>query len=108
EPSRGWRRTQAQLGKVHARVANLRTDALHKATTALAQRHQVIGVEDLAVQSLTRRGGTRTRGLNRSLTDASLGTLSRLLAYKSGWYGSTLVPADGPTPVPRPARRAAR
>lgn len=94
EPSRGWRRTQAQLSKVHARVANLRTDALHKATTALAQQHQVIGVEDLAVQNLTRRGGIRKRGLNRSLADASLGTLSRLLGYKSGWYGSTLVPAD--------------
>lgn len=94
EPSRGWRRTQAELGKVHARVANLRADALHKATTALAQRHHLIGVETLTVHNLARRGGTRKRGLNRSLADASPGTLLRLLAYKSSWYGSTLVAAD--------------
>jgi putative transposase len=35
-PSNRWRRTQTRIGKTHARVANLRRDALHKATTAIA------------------------------------------------------------------------
>lgn len=94
DPSKGWQTTQAQIRRAHARTANLRADALHKATTALAQQHQVIGLETLAVANMGRRGGARKRGLNRSLHDASLGTLARLLGYKSGWYGSRLVKAD--------------
>ena len=94
EPSRGWLATQAQIRRLHARAANLRADALHKATTALAQQHQVIGAEDLAVGNMARRGGHRKRGLNRSLADASLGAVVQLLGYKTAWYGSALVRAD--------------
>jgi putative transposase len=93
QPSQGWLATQAQIRRLHARVANLRADAIHQATTALAQQHQVIGAEDLAVASLARRGGVRKRGLNRSLADASLGAVSRLLGYKTTWYGSVLIRA---------------
>jgi putative transposase len=91
DPSQGWLDTQAQIRRIHAQVANLRADALHKATTALAQQHRVIGVEDLAVACMSRRGGSRKRGLNKSLADASLGAVARLLAYKTTWYGSALV-----------------
>jgi putative transposase len=93
QPSRGWLATQAQIRRLHARVANLRADAIHQATTVLAQQHQVIGAETLAVANLARRGGARKRGLNRSLHDASLGTVVRLLGYKTTWYGSVLVKA---------------
>jgi putative transposase len=93
EPSRGWLATQAQIQRLHARVANLRADAIHKATTALAQQHQVIGAEDLAIGNMARRGGVRKRGLNRSLADASLGVLAWLLGYKTTWYASALVTA---------------
>ena len=33
-PSAGWRRTQRKLARRHARVANLRTEALHQLTTS--------------------------------------------------------------------------
>jgi putative transposase len=93
EPSHGWQATQAQIRRLHARAANLRADALHQATTALSQQHRVIGVETLAVANMTRRGGARKRGLNRSLNDASLGAVALLLGYKTMWYGSTLIKA---------------
>ena len=35
-PSAGWRRTQRKLARRHARVANLRAEALHQLTTGLA------------------------------------------------------------------------
>jgi putative transposase len=94
DPSAGWARTQRQVAAAHARVANLRTDRLHKLTTALVQTHTVLGVETLAVKNMMAAGGARKRGLNRSLADASLGQLLRLIDYKAGWYGSTLVTAD--------------
>lgn len=93
EPSQGWQATQAQIRRLHARAANLRADALHQATTALSQQHQVLGVETLAIANLGRRGGARKRGLNRSLHDASLGTMARLFGYKTIWYGSALIRA---------------
>jgi putative transposase len=97
QPSIRWTKTAARIGRIHARVANLRRDALHKATTALAQRHQVIVIEDLAVKNMTRRkpgAGRGGRGLNRALADASLGELRRQLGYKTSWYGSALIVAD--------------
>ncbi|MFL6225973.1 MAG: IS607 family element RNA-guided endonuclease TnpB [Actinomycetes bacterium] len=35
-PSAGWRKTQRELARRHARVANLRAEALHQLTTGLA------------------------------------------------------------------------
>jgi putative transposase len=94
--SKRWMRTAARIGRIHARAADLRRDALHQATTLLAQRHQVIVVEDLAVANMTRRkpgAGKGGRGLNRALTDAGLGELRRQLGYKTTWYGSQLLVA---------------
>lgn len=94
QPSNRWRRTQELLGKAHARVANRRRDVLHKATTTLAQRHRVITVETLNASGMRSAGGIRKRGLNRVLADAALAEVRRMLAYKTAWYGSTLVEAD--------------
>jgi putative transposase len=96
-PSKRWRKTAARIGRVHARAANIRADVLHKATTQLAQRHQMIVVEDLAVANMTRRkpgAGRGGRGLNRALADAAPAELRRQLGYKTTWYGSALLVAD--------------
>jgi putative transposase len=93
-PSNRWRRIQTRIAKTHARAADLRRDALHKATTRLAQRHEVVVVETLNASGMRARGGVRKRGLNRALADAALAQVRRLLTYKTSWYGSTLVEAD--------------
>ena len=84
-------RTSAQIARIHVRAASIRRDALHKATTRLARRHQVIVIEDLNVAGMMRRkpgAGKGGRGLNRAITDAGLGELRRQLGYKTTWYGS--------------------
>lgn len=92
--SYGWERTQREIAKAHARVANLRLDRLHKLTTRLVQTHRVLGVETLAVKNMMAAGGSRKRGLNQAIADASLGHLLRMIDYKATWYGSTVVKAD--------------
>lgn len=94
EPSTGWLRTQQAIAKQHVRVANLRCDRLHKLTTVLAQSFDVIGTETLAVKNMMASGGTRKKGLNRSIADAGLGEFSRQLDYKTIWYESVRVRAD--------------
>ncbi len=93
EPSKRWQRTQRRIGRTHARVAAIRRDVLHKATTGLAQRHQVITVETLNASGMRSSGGAYKRGLNRALADAALAQVRRMLGYKTTWYGSTLVEA---------------
>lgn len=88
-PSTGWRQVQQRLGRVHARVANTRRDALHQLTTRLATSHDTIVVERLNVT-----GMVRNRRLARVVSDAGFAELRRQLDYKSTWYGSVLVTAD--------------
>jgi putative transposase len=93
-PSNRWRRTQARIAAAHAHAASVRRDVLHKATTRLARRHDVIVVETLNAAGIRTAGGARKRGLNRALADAALAEVRRLLTYKTRWYGSRLVEAD--------------
>ena len=85
------RRNQSQrrLARTHARVANIRRDALHKLSTALAIKHGTVVVEHLNVAGLV-----RNRRLARAISDSGIGELRRLLTYKTAWYGSRLVVAD--------------
>jgi putative transposase len=82
--STGWR-----LARTHARVADIRRDALHKLTTMLATEHGTVVVEQLNVA-----GMLRNRRLARAVADAGFGELRRLLGYKTIWCGSGLVVAD--------------
>jgi putative transposase len=93
EPSKRWQRANARVGRIHAKVAAIRAHVIHQATTELATRHEVVAVEQLSVNNMSRRGGRRKRGLNRALGDAALGRIRTQLDYKSSWYGATLVTA---------------
>ncbi|TVZ06898.1 transposase [Trebonia kvetii] len=87
--SAGRRKAAARLARLHARVADIRGDALHKATTMLAARYETVVAEDLNVA-----GMTRNRRLARAVADQGFGTARRMLAYKTAWRGGTLVTAD--------------
>jgi putative transposase len=93
EPSKRWRHTQARIARTHARAAEVRAHQIHAATTALATRHEVVVVEQLAAKNMGRRGGRRKRGLNRALGDAAVGRIRAQLDYKTTWYGTALVTA---------------
>ncbi|HEX7164721.1 MAG TPA: IS607 family element RNA-guided endonuclease TnpB [Trebonia sp.] len=83
------RKSAARLARVHARVACVRADALHKATSDLACRYETVVVEDLNVA-----GMVKNRKLARAITDQGFGETRRMLGYKIAWNGGTLVVAD--------------
>jgi putative transposase len=83
------RRAAGRLGRIHARVASIRGDALHKATTGFAARYETVVVEDLNVT-----GMISNRKLARAVSDQGFGTARRMLAYKSARHGGTLLAAD--------------
>jgi putative transposase len=82
-------RSAARLARLHARIANLRSDALHKATSMLAAQYETIAAEDLNVA-----GMISSRRLARAVSDQGFGTLRRMLGYKSAWNGGILVTTD--------------
>ena len=63
--SAGRRQSAARLARIHARIANLRADALHKATSALAARYETVVVEDLKSPGWWPTGGWPGRSLIR-------------------------------------------
>jgi len=84
-------KSRKKLAKAHYRVRNIRADALHKATTTIAKSHGMVVIEDLRVKNMTKGGGSRKRGLNRAILDASFGEFRRLLEYKGRRYGCSVV-----------------
>jgi IS605 OrfB family transposase len=89
QPSKRWARARARLARLHARVANLRRDGLHKLTTSLARGYGTVVVEDLNIA-----GMLANRRLARRLADAGFGEIRRQLADKTAWNGGTLAVAD--------------
>jgi putative transposase len=80
------RKAVLKLARAHYRVACLRADVHHKATTQIARKGALIGIEDLNVV-----GMLKNRKLARALSDASLGEFHRQLRYKAERYGGQVV-----------------
>lgn len=93
--SRGYRQTQTKITGLQRRIADIRGYHIHVLTTRLAKTHGEIVVEGYDAAGLLRQKGLNgARARRRGLSDSALAETRRQLAYKTGWYGSTLVVAD--------------
>ena len=88
-PSNRREKRYRRRARLHARVAFARQDMLHKATTAIAKQHGLVGAESLHVKGLL-----RNKKLARHIADVGWGEFLRQLGYKAQWYGSEVVEAD--------------
>ncbi len=87
--SRNRAKAVIRVARFELRIANIRRDAQHKATTVLARTKSVICVESLYVAGLL-----KNHRLAKHLADAGIGEFLRQLKYKTVWNGSTVVEAD--------------
>jgi putative transposase len=87
--SNNRRKAVLKLARAHERVACLRMDAHHKATTQIARKAALIGIEDLNVA-----GMLKNHKLARAVSDASMSEFHRQLRYKAAWYGGQVQTID--------------
>lgn len=87
--SRRYLKQRKRVARIHAKIADARTDALHKVTTMLVDENQVLCMEDLNA-----KGMMKNHHLAKAVTDASFGEFARLLEYKCAERGRSLVKID--------------
>jgi putative transposase len=83
------KKSAQRLARLHWRIANVRSDALHKLTHRLTRDYAWVAIEDLNVA-----GMLRNRCLARRLADAAFGEFRRQLTYKSAQRGVQLAVVD--------------
>lgn len=84
--SNNRRKQRIRLAVQHEKIANIRSDFLHKQSSALASENQVVCVEALNV-----KGMLRNHRLAKAISDVSWSEFFRQLAYKTAEHGGTLV-----------------
>ena len=87
--SNNRRKSAATLARLHARIANVRADFIHKLTTRLCRENQAVVIEDLHV-----KGMLANDRLARAISDVGFGMFRLQIEYKAKHYGARLVIAD--------------
>ena len=78
-------KAKTKLSRLYYRISNIRKDFLHKLTTELVRKFDVICLEDLNV-----KGMMKNRRLSRAIQDLGFYELKKQLIYKANQFGKTV------------------
>lgn len=99
--SNNWLKQKLKVQRVHAKIADVRRDFLHKLTSAICNNHAIVVLEDLRVKNMSASAkGTvadpgknvkAKSGLNLSILDQGWYEFRRQLEYKQEWKGGKVI-----------------
>jgi putative transposase len=101
--SRRWKKIHRREAQLQAKAARQRRDWQHKVTSEIACRYDVGVTEKLHVKGMTRKGGKRKAGLNKSILSVGFGTLNQMITYKIEQKGGLVLML--PTQTLKPSQR---
>jgi putative transposase len=87
--SQNRNKARRKVARIHARIADRRTDFLHKLSTRIIRESQTICIESLAVKAMVKHPT-----LAKAIHDVGWGEFIRLLTYKAAWYGRPIIRID--------------
>ena len=87
--SNNRKKQQMRVARKHYQIANIRSNAIHQATSEIVKNYDKIVIESLKPKTMV-----KNRILSQALSDASFGEISRQLIYKSLWANKELIKAD--------------
>jgi putative transposase len=99
--SSNWKKQKTRIQRIHARIANVRRDYLHKASATISKNHALVCVEDLKVRNMSKSAAGTVEvpgknvlaksGLNKAILDQGWAEFRRQLDYKLAWQGGWLI-----------------
>ena len=87
--SNRYQKQKLKVAKIHKRITNSRTDNLHKVSTDLIRKYDLIVLEDLNI-----KGMIKNHKLSKHISDASWSKFVEFLTYKAEWNDKKIVKID--------------
>ena len=88
--SSNYRKQLRKVNKIHRHIANQRKDNLHKLSTEIANRYDVVCVEDLNMKAMSNKGF----GNGKATMDNGYGSFVLMLDYKLSARNKYLIKVD--------------
>ena len=90
--AKNYQKAKQMVTKYHEKIRNCPQDYLHKVTKKIVTDYDFIAVEDLKVKGILNKSNSKLN--NHDIANQSWYELRTMFAYKSDWYGKTLVKID--------------
>jgi len=84
-----YKQMKLKVARLYQKVSNQRNFVYHNLSSWLVNNYDTIVMEDLNVA-----GMIKNRKLSKSIHDAAWSTLTKMISYKSNWYGKTFHQID--------------
>jgi len=106
--SNRYNKQKHKVAVIHKKITNSRTDTLHKISSELINKYDIIYMEDLNVQGMMSKSKPKKdengkylpnkrkakAGLSRSIADVSWATFTSMLEYKAQWNDKQIIKID--------------